>query len=257
MKGNQFFVLSIVVLSSVAVGCIGQATQELEGTLWKLDSYVNSDGNVVSVLPNTKITAQFQGGTVGGSAGCNTYSGDYTINGNAITIGPLSSTRMYCTVPVGIMEQEYDYLTALESATGYEIEGNTMEMTNADGDVILIFAAPELEGTLWKLDSYVNSDGNVVSVLPNTEITAQFQGGTVGGSAGCNAYGGSYTISGNAITISSIFTTEMYCHEPVGIMEQEYDYLTALGSAAGYEIEGSTMEMTNADGDVILIFTAA
>ena len=141
MKRNQFFVLSIVVLSWVVAGCIGQVTPELEGKLWKLDSYVNSDGNMVSVLPNTEITAQFQSDTVGGSAGCNVYGGDSTISGNAITISSIFTTEAYCYEPAGIMEQEYDYLAALESAAGYEIEGSTMEITNADGDVILIFTA--------------------------------------------------------------------------------------------------------------------
>lgn len=122
-------------------GCPVEEAVELEGTLWKLDSYVNNVGNLVSVLPNTEITAQFQNGKVGGSGGCNNYFGDYNISGNAITIGALSSTLMLCTMPDGIMAQEGNYLAALQSAASYEIKGNRLVITNAVGDVILVFTA--------------------------------------------------------------------------------------------------------------------
>jgi heat shock protein HslJ len=122
-------------------GCPVEEQVELEGTVWNLDTYRNSQGSLVSLLQNTEITAQFQNGTVGGSSGCNSYSGDYTISGNTITIGPLSITLMYCTMPNGIMAQEGDYIAALKSAKGYKINGNTLILTNAVGDVVLVFTA--------------------------------------------------------------------------------------------------------------------
>jgi heat shock protein HslJ len=139
MKKGIFLVLSMVMLSSVLAGCIGQAP--LEGTIWNLDSYMDDKGELVSVLPATEITAQFQDGRVGGSAGCNSYFGSYHINGNTITIGPLSSTLMFCGEPEGLMKQETNYLAALRSAAHYEITGSKLEMTNADGVLILVFTA--------------------------------------------------------------------------------------------------------------------
>lgn len=140
MKRNPFLFLSICVLSLVVVCCIGQEPPELEGTRWNLDSY-NKEGTLVNILPNTEITIQFQGSTITGSAGCNSYTGAYGINGNTIMIDALAVTEMYCAEPEGIMEQEYDYLTALGSATTFKIKGSTMEMANADGMVVLVFSA--------------------------------------------------------------------------------------------------------------------
>ncbi len=94
----------------------------------------------------------------------------------------------------------------------------------------------------------------MVGVLSDTKITATFKEGTVEGSGGCNAYSGRYQVNGNAITIDSIVTTYRYCEE---IMGQEKDYLTALQSVKTYKIEGNKLEMINADGKVVLIFTAA
>ena len=141
MKVTPFLFLSIVMLSLVVVCCIGQKSPELEGTLWKLDSYVNLQGNKVKVLPDTEVTAQFKDGTVNGSSGCNSYFGSYTISGTAITFGPIGMTEMYCAEPEGIMEQENGYLAALQSVEGFTINGNKLEMTNAQGTLVLVFAA--------------------------------------------------------------------------------------------------------------------
>ncbi|MCK4247328.1 MAG: META domain-containing protein [Methanomicrobia archaeon] len=122
----------------MVAGCILEESPKLEGTLWILKSYVDDGGGMVNVLSGTETTAQFQGGNVGGSAGCNTYSGSYTLSGNAITIGTLTVTLMFCTKP-GIMDQETAYLSALGSATTYKIKGSTLEMSNADGKLILVF----------------------------------------------------------------------------------------------------------------------
>jgi heat shock protein HslJ len=126
------------MLALVVGGCIND--KPLEGTLWELDSYMNSAGNLVTVLPDTEVTAQFENGQVKGSGGCNNYWGDYTVNGDAITIGLITKNQMYC-FPDEINGQEEDYLAALQSATGYDISGSNLKMTNAGGDVVLIFTA--------------------------------------------------------------------------------------------------------------------
>lgn len=135
MKRNVL-ILSIVMLSSIA-GCMDQEASGLEGT-WNLDSYVNTGGVLVNILPNAKITLTFEDGKVGGSASCNSYGGTCTLNGSSITIGPLAVTEMYCTDP-GVMEQEADYLASLNSVTRYRIEGTTLVLVNADGKDVLIF----------------------------------------------------------------------------------------------------------------------
>lgn len=114
---------------------------------------------------------------------------------------------------------------------------------------------PTLVGPVWNLESYVNSGGKMVNVLANTAITAQFQNGIVSGSSGCNTYSGSYQINNKAITISNVTQTLMECTTPAGIMDQENDYHAALMSVTSYEIIGSKLEMANATGTVVLIFT--
>jgi heat shock protein HslJ len=80
----------------------------------------------------------FANGQVSGSAGCNNYNGTYrstrAAGSNTIEFGPLATTRMMCDEP--LMDQESLYLAALESATGYTLEGFALTISYPGGSLI-------------------------------------------------------------------------------------------------------------------------
>ena len=107
--------------------------------------------------------------------------------------------------------------------------------------------APEeasLAGVTWGLVSYSNETGTHTA-LEDIDVTLNFdmEEKSLGGSAGCNLYGGDYTVDGSSLTIHSIFNTEMYCMTE-GVMEQERDYLQALAMAASFDVDGDTLTIT-------------
>ena len=107
----------------------------LAGTSWEVISYNNGRGGVVSVIIGTRITASFGADNqVTGSAGCNDYFGSYQISGSNISIGPLGSGQMACGEPAGIMEQEVEYLAALQSSGTYRLDGNRLELRTPGGE---------------------------------------------------------------------------------------------------------------------------
>jgi heat shock protein HslJ len=109
-------------------------SQSLEGTSWQVVSYNNGKQAVTSVLIGSELTADFgTDGKLAGSAGCNNYNGGYEVDGDKITIGPLASTMKMCNEPEGVMDQESQFLAALESAATYKIEGARLELRTADG----------------------------------------------------------------------------------------------------------------------------
>jgi PKD repeat protein len=91
------------------------------------------------------------------------------------------------------------------------------------------------------------SNWHLTTVLPGTEITAQFTRGQVTGSSGCNNYSGTYTtteaspISGG-LSISALSGGQRLCEEDV--MALEARYLEALGLATQYGIQGDTLTIT-------------
>ena len=74
------------------------------------------------------------------------------------------------------------------------------------------------------------------------------------GSSSCNSYQAGYEVDGNSITIGLPISTMMACAESVGIMEQEQEYLTAIGTAATYQISGDSKEVRTAERSIVASF---
>lgn len=112
----------------------------LAGPTWVATGVNTGTGAVSSMVTGTTVTAMFAAdGTVSGSGGCNTYSGPYTTDGGNVAIGPLAGTKMLCSSPVGVDAQEAQFLQAMQRATSYEIEGNTLTLRAADGALQVSF----------------------------------------------------------------------------------------------------------------------
>lgn len=109
-----------------------------------------------------------------------------------------------------------------------------------------------LPGTGWVLVSLNGS-----APMEGREITLRFEEASVKGSAGCNTYGGGYTVSEDRLRLSGVYATEMACMEPAGIMKQEQAYLTALDAAARFRVDGDRLEIYDGGDTQILAFVAA
>jgi heat shock protein HslJ len=112
---------SIALLALVALtGCAitsRDVTIDLPGTSWVL---VDLDGAApVGETPPT-IAFDDQGG-VTGTAGCNTFNGEVTIDGSDLSFGPLATTQMAC-VEEGVADQEQAFLAAVQDATSYTVD---------------------------------------------------------------------------------------------------------------------------------------
>lgn len=110
----------------------------LGGTTWNVTGINNGKQAVVSVLAGSKLTAEFgTDGKLTGSAGCNNYNTTYGTTGKTIKIGPAATTRKLCADPAGVMEQEAQFVKALQDATVYSMEGNKLELRNASGALMV------------------------------------------------------------------------------------------------------------------------
>lgn len=108
----------------------------LEDHPWVLTSY---NGN--AVLEGTQITADFRDGQVRGSAGCNSYFAPYERTTTELRVGAVGSTRIFCTQPQGVMEQESTYLGLLQSSATYQINEDKLVIHDSSGKRILTYNA--------------------------------------------------------------------------------------------------------------------
>lgn len=77
---------------------------------------------------------QFREDAVGGSLGCNRFTGRYTFEDGALKIGPLATTRMAC--PPEVMQREDEFARILENTRSAETSATTLILKGADGTVL-------------------------------------------------------------------------------------------------------------------------
>jgi heat shock protein HslJ len=116
-------------------------SKELAGTSWKVSGVNNGRGAVETTALTEALTLEFgTDGTVSGNAGCNTFSGSYTQDGESISITGLASTNRACLEEdVSSLEQQYQ--AALQAATKVRISGTTLDLVGADDATQVTLAA--------------------------------------------------------------------------------------------------------------------
>jgi parallel beta-helix repeat protein len=112
-----------------------------------------------------------------------------------------------------------------------------------------------LSGTLWELQSF-GPIGTEEKVLPGTQVTLQFAlDGRITGDGGCNHYFSSYKIGAdNILSIGSIGITLIYCEST---LEQERQYLNALGNASAFNVDQNRLQLFYNDGQGVLNFAVS
>ena len=217
----------------------------LDGTAWVLTGLPGR-----TLVPNSSVTLQFEGGRLAGSDGCNRFSGPYSAQKSALDVsGQLASTQMAC--PADVTEQARAYVAALTGARSYRITGDRLELLAADGSALATLSAQPrtLAGTAWRATGINNGRQAVSSLVKDTSVTMAFDAnGRVSGSSGCNNYSASYHVDGSNLSFGQAAATRKLCAVPAGVMEQEQQFLNALATVATSRIEGDRLELRTATG---------
>lgn len=136
LRGARVYVrqgttLTLTTGSSQAVYVYGsEAGRRLVAT-WRLTGFQG----------DTPLTVTFSAdGRVSGSSGCNTFVGRYSVDDQALSFGPLASTRRACPTPE-LQTQEQTFLKDLQQVARLEISGAQLTLVTRNGGR-LQFARP-------------------------------------------------------------------------------------------------------------------
>lgn len=97
---------------------------DLLGITWVLEGYLADigDDELTESISGVDVNLIFEEDfDITGNSGCNSYSGRYVTNGTQIAFQNIIATKILCTEPEGIMEQETLYLSLLDNAEEYRI----------------------------------------------------------------------------------------------------------------------------------------
>lgn len=215
-------------------------------------------GETVPILEDHPITLDIDGDHISGTAACNTYGGDVTIDNGSFETGAVFQTEMAC-MPEEVMQSESIYLTALPLVDTAAVENDRLILSGPDTE--LVFAAGEGEvpaaqavepaPSLFGPDTYGDwqltggwVDGEPIPILGSHPITLSIDENGIGGVAACNHYGGVPGGDGYAIT-------EMACM-PQEVMESETAYMNALALVEKSVVEDGLLVVGHGEPEVEL-----
>ena len=134
MKLATLPALIMLTLAMVIFNACSTTNTSLTGE-WKLVSY----GDVAAptpALPGVDTSISFEEGQFGGTVGCNSFGGDYTLNGDQMSIGSIISTMMFCDQTSA---QESAVLAILSDKTmTVTYSGNLLTLSSEDGKSVVI-----------------------------------------------------------------------------------------------------------------------
>lgn len=134
MRNLKLVVIFLLALIAI-VACGSSEALQLDGTAWQI---VLLDGD--APIAETSITLSFEEDGIRGNAGCNAYFGSYVLgNDGSIQISDVGSTAMACLDPVGVMDQESNYLGLLSAAAKAVLQGNQLTLQDESGRDLMVF----------------------------------------------------------------------------------------------------------------------
>lgn len=248
--------LMIAAALALSTAAVSAQADDLAGTSWSLAGW-GDPASPTFVIDGTTVTLNFGAdGEIGGSGGCNSYGGNYTVSGETITFSDVFSTLRAC-LEQGIGDQENAYFGALQAATSYAIVDGTLIISYGDGQQLIFTAASaqSIVGTSWTLVFW----GDVTSptpVIDGSTLTLSFGAdGFASGSGGCNGFGSAYTFNGDQISFEAPISTMMACLDEDQNV-QETAYFGALAAATSFELTENQLVIFYGDGQQ-LVFAPA
>ncbi len=225
-----------------------------------MSTSVTVDDEPKPLVPGSQLSVTFNDNeTVGVDSGCNGLFSTYDAAHGTLT-EPAGGTEIACAKP--LMAQEEWVMDFLVSNATYEVDGDSLTLSNDDTTIELVdeeVAIPDaaLTGTQWVLEGIVsgsNETGAVASVPAGVRSTLRLarDGGTTI-DYGCNVGGSKVEVAATTITFRGGATTMRFCPGPTG--QTEHAVADVLDGEVRYVLDGQTLTLRS--GPTALIYRAS
>lgn len=196
------------------------------------------------LVPGTRIELAFADGRLTARAGCNVLGARYRLEqGRLRLVGSVGTTEMGCDPE---RHEQDEWLGGfLGSAPRVRVEGMRLWLRAGTTEIRLLdrrVVEPDLplEGTLWRLVTIVHSQ--VASSVPvGLRATLRISGDRIGGSNGCNEWGGRLvSAAGGVLRVADVGQTQIGCGGAAAALERDVNAVVTAGRIA-YGIDGLTL----------------
>ena len=125
-------ILPLALGTLVLVGCV-KAVGEIRKTR-PLTSLEGSEWGLIESTRSEQFVAFKSNGEIMGHGGCNQFFGQYTQEGEVLTIGALASTKKFCP---DIMGAETAFLKKLQNTRRAEATHMSLKLYHAEGTELM------------------------------------------------------------------------------------------------------------------------
>lgn len=207
-------------------------------------------GDPMATLAGTEVSLRFgEDHRLVADAGCNTMSGQASLDGGELAVDGLETTDMGCDEPR--MAQDKWVGEFLTSRPTWELADGKLTLRGGGTELVLTDRAVAdparpLTGTVWTVDTLV--DGQTASSVPAgaPQATVEFGQDTAKVFAGCNSGSARYRLSGDTITFEPLMLTRKAC--PDDIMALESAVVAVLEGSVTYGVESDVLSLKHPSG---------
>ena len=236
----------------------------LVGTSWRLVE--DNDEGVGERSPTLAFLSDY---IAAGVTACRAYVVHFRVDDERVRFPAMSMTGTTKGCAEQLLEQEGIYTDQLSLSDDYSVEktagGGLLRIRTKNGRVLMFEPLPDMtdgvtEGR-WSLTTFIEPleaktgrmrHSRATDVIPETEVTIEFGGNGVSGSAGCNRYGAPINIAGEEVTVGAATVTRAWCDDPAGFMDQERLYLDILSRVKDFRIFGDQLAIQTDKGEQLL-----
>jgi len=121
--------LSIICIAILVTNCNEtKKVIDTAGAVQLSGNYTVTGIEGATIQTKSDLTLQFTAinKTISGNAGCNQFSGNYSLDLYAINVGQIMATEIYCDEP--IMKTERAYIKAIRNTGSYSIEEGVLTL---------------------------------------------------------------------------------------------------------------------------------
>ncbi len=241
-------VCSLAVLAAWC-SCGGSSGPGLRGQLSGRTFLLDSAQGFTPVAQTT-VRLSFEEAQIRFSAGCNSFSGSYSLCGDALCVQALGSTEIGCAAQLQAQDQWLaDFLTA---RPGLSLDSVQLTLSGADATLAFLereVADPDraLTGRVWNIDTLIDGDSASNIPLPVSPTVSFDDVGSVQIFTSCNRGAGSYTRQADQLRFSGIVYSQQPCSSSSSAAAEAHIQRVLSDGTLTAQIEASRLTLTRDD----------
>ena len=205
-----------------------------------------ADGTPMALPAGGRATLDVEPDTLGGTAFCNGYGGEYRLDDGRLRLANAGATEMACAPELMAVEQQY--LTVFFAAgLRATVDGDQLLLQSDAGALRFRQLPPPpvsaLVGTEWLLETLV--DGETATSTVSEPVLRLGADGGLHATTGCRILTGTWRAHGSTIVVPEL-RADGDC--PRALAEQDEHIGSVLGDGFRAQVDGDRLTVTARDG---------